>query len=224
MYCTNSTIYPFNMAQLLPNELLQVIFKNESQNIKFLHSCLLVNKSWSSNVIPILWNRPFHLLFQSKKKYSHRIISTYFSCKNQHATYNYQIFLRHLSFFSFIASVQEWCNLNIYENDPSALQIPKEIFLFFAKISNLESLDFECSYELVIANLSKLYNFMNVDLFNIMIQILFRDQEVCEWIANVKEILLDEDELYNCYSIGFYNYYLLLNYCRNIKSVSIDQV
>src|SRR5256885_9002050 len=68
------------MAQSPPNEILQEIFKYIVNDIDYLHSCLLVNKIWSSNVVPILWNRPFHLLLLHNSHLSHQIISTYLSC------------------------------------------------------------------------------------------------------------------------------------------------
>jgi hypothetical protein len=202
------------MAQSFPNELLQEIFKNESQNIKFLHSCLLVSKSWSNNVIPVLWNRPFHLLLHYKKKYSHLIISTYL---NKHATYNYHSFLRHLSFFSFLASVQEWCTLNLHENDPIALQKPKEIFLYFANFgTSLQSLDFVFEFDyLYKLNVSlELTNLMNANIFKVMIGVLSQDTKVSEWISNVKKILLNGN------IIGRYDFSKILYACRNIKTVS----
>jgi hypothetical protein len=198
------------MAQFLPNELLKEIFNNESQNIKFLHSCLLVNKSWNFNVIPILWNCPFHLLLHCNKKYSHHIISTYHSCLNKQTIYNYHSFLRHLSFFSFLASVQEWCTLNLHENDPSSFQIPKEIFLLLAKFdTSLQSLDFvfeiDCLYKLGVS----------LELIiKEMIGILIQDTKVSEWISNVKKICLNGD------IIGRYDFSMVLYACHNIKTVS----
>jgi hypothetical protein len=202
---------------LLPNELLREIFNNNSQNIKFLHSCLLVNKSWSNNVIPILWNRPFHLLLSSNKKYSHHIISTYISCLNKQATYNYHEFLRHLLFFSFLASVQEWCTLYLNKNDPSSLQKPKEIFLLFANFNDsLQSLDFvfefDCLYRLGVS--LELTNLMNINLFCAMIVTLCQDPKVSKWISDVKKIFLNGD------IIGRYDFSKLLYACHNIKTVS----
>ncbi|KAF0557656.1 f-box domain-containing protein [Gigaspora margarita] len=45
----------------LPNECLSEIFKsfgnNNNKNYRFLFSCLLVNRQWCRNVIPVLWSR-----------------------------------------------------------------------------------------------------------------------------------------------------------------------
>jgi hypothetical protein len=195
------------MAQFLPNELLKEIFNNESQNIKFLHSCLLVNKSWNFNVIPILWNRPFHLLLHCNKKYSHHIISTYHSCLNKQTIYNYHLFLRQLSFFSFLASVQEWCTLN--ENVPFDLKIAKEIFLFFAKFTPmLESLEFTFEIE-------SLFKLTNVKLFNSMIVFIIIDSKVRKWVSDVREIFLEGD-INGPYR---YDFSMILHSCRNIKTV-----
>ncbi|RGB21512.1 hypothetical protein C1646_777822 [Rhizophagus diaphanus] len=157
------------MPQFLPNELLQEIFKNDSQNIKFLHSCLLVNKSWSVNVIPILYN----------------------------------------------PSVQEWCTLNLHGNDPSALQIPQKIFLFFANFSSgLETLDFEfeieCLYKLGVS--LELTNLMNANTFNV---ILSQDTKVSEWVSNVKNIFL------NGAIVGRYDFSMVLYACHNIKTLKV---
>ncbi|KAF0467840.1 f-box domain-containing protein [Gigaspora margarita] len=42
----------------LPNECLSEIFNNLNKGYKILFSCLLVNRQWCRNVVPILWNEP----------------------------------------------------------------------------------------------------------------------------------------------------------------------
>lgn len=61
-------------APILPTECMQSIFQyiQETPNSK-LYPSLLVNRYWSKNVAPFLWNRPFRLC---SKKNRYKLIST----------------------------------------------------------------------------------------------------------------------------------------------------
>jgi hypothetical protein len=61
------------MVKLLPPECLLTIFKYFKDDKKTLHSCLLVDRYWSSCVVPLLWNHPFEL----SKRPSSKLIETY---------------------------------------------------------------------------------------------------------------------------------------------------
>jgi hypothetical protein len=199
------------MAEGPPNEILQKIFKHESQNIGFLHSCVLVNKSWSINAIQFLWNRPFNLLLLNyNKHYSHQIIATYRLCTENKATYNYHRYLRHLPFFSFLISIQKWSNLNDYV---FALQLAKDFFSFFSSFTSLlDTLDFTIDVKNV--EFVNLMSLMNSMVFKSMIFILIQNTNVLQWFSNVNEIILDGD------AITDYDFFMLLQSCNNIKTVS----
>lgn len=204
------------MTVFLPNEILQKIFKNECQDIGFLHSCILVNKSWSINAIQLLWNRPFHLLLLNyNRPYSHQIIATYKLCIENKATFEYHRYLRHLSFFSFLMSIQKWFIL--YEDDALALQAAKELFSFFSSFTSvLDTLDFTIEVNNVEFKNIKLkhWNLLNSSVFKSMIFILIQYTNVLQWFSNVNEIILDGDV-----SIE-YDFFILLHFCNNIKTVS----
>src|SRR5947207_2030898 len=60
------------MVRLLPPECLQEIFKIFEDDKTTLHSCLLVNRYWSSCAAPLLWGRPFEL-----SRLSSQLVETY---------------------------------------------------------------------------------------------------------------------------------------------------
>ncbi|CAG8764117.1 1950_t:CDS:1, partial [Funneliformis caledonium] len=46
------------MASSLPNLCLRKIFECIEEDKPSLHSCLLVNRHWCQEVVPILWRSP----------------------------------------------------------------------------------------------------------------------------------------------------------------------
>lgn len=193
----------------IPNEILQIILKNEDGNINFLHTCLFINKTWSSNVVQILWNRPFCLL--KDKISSHCLVSTYLSCLNDEeissltlenvslsffdynkTLYFYPSFLRHLSYFSFLILVQSWCAVHDNWNISSFCKVVNSLLVLFSKNSKLECLDF-------MVDLSVLKN----KLINQVIRngrssgkldiTILRNSEVSSWISKINEIKLSRD-------------------------------
>jgi hypothetical protein len=206
-----------------PNEILQKIYKYNFDDVRTLHSCLLVNKLWCNNVVPILWNRPFHLLLLIyNKKYnkkSYEIISTYLSCldkekmskltlttaskltQNNKPCYNYPSFLLHLSYYTFIVSIQEWCA--VYENY-SSTKIIQSLFRLFANFSpGLITLEFATSE----------IDFDNFNTINSTLSLC--DSIVQNWMSNVSEL-----ELAGNFVID-HNFPSLFKKCKNIKKVSI---
>src|SRR6266542_5194438 len=61
----------------LPTECMQEIFKHVQAQGFGLYSCLLVNRYWCKNIIPLLWSRPFEVL-SSENRY--KLIHTYLAC------------------------------------------------------------------------------------------------------------------------------------------------
>ena len=263
------------MAQSPPNEILQEIFKHFVNDIDYLHSCLLVNKIWSSNVVPILWNRPFHLLYNSHL--SHQIITTYLSCLDKEErskldlngisrslsssqysscssdsslsstfdmtlsypiipshppTYNYPSFLRHLSYFSFVASIQEWCAVNNNWNPYAMRKIVQALFRLFAKFSpGLETLVFVMDMDTdmdIAANGLMLFDenhddfdetFGSIATANPALTVkrnlsILLEPIVCNWISHIKEIELAGDFVID------QNFPVLLTICKDLKKVS----
>lgn len=65
-------------TKFIPFECLEQVFINLSHHNKStLFNCLLVNRSWCRQVVPILWSRPFSRL---QWKPSSQLIQTYISC------------------------------------------------------------------------------------------------------------------------------------------------
>jgi hypothetical protein len=252
------------MAQSPPNEILQEIFKYIVNDIDHLHSCLLVNKIWSSNVVPILWNRPFHLLLLHNNHLSHQIISTYLSCldKDERSkldlngitrslsssscssdsslsspnfefplspypvisshppTYNYPSFLRHLSYFSFVASIQEWCAVHNNWNPYAIRKIVQALFRLFAKFSpSLETLVFVMDMDNITNGLmlfnDNYHDFNGSTLVTKRNLSILRESIVRNWISHIKEIELAGDFVID------QNFPVLLTICKDLKKVSI---
>lgn len=218
------------MSQSPPNEILQEIFNNFVNDICSLHSCLLVNKIWSINVVAILWNRPFHYISLSSQ-----IISTYLSClekekrleldlkkkfrslsfssdSSNSPTYNYPSFLRHLSYFSFICSIQEWCIVHHNGNHSALIKIIQALFRLFAKFSSsLETLVFVMDMDdLMLFNENHQGYFGNFPSVNSSI---LREPIVCNWISHIKEIELAGDFVID------QNFPVLLTICKDLKKV-----
>jgi len=214
------------MAQFLSVEILQEIFKHFDNDINRLHSCLFVNKIWSMNVVSLLWNRPFHLLLQNNFKLSHRIISTYIISLDKEESskffsrfvipespfYCYPYFLRHLSYFSFLASIQEWCILYNYKDVHS---LSEAIFHLFANISpKLESLEFTFDLE----NFHDFNDFRDFSSVNTYHSVkkdssIFYKPIVRNWISHISEIELAGDFIID------ENFCSLLYICKDLTKV-----
>lgn len=192
----------------LSDEIWHKIFKYGYNDIEFLYSCLLVNKIWSSNVVPILWKQPFKIL----SRHSYKLISTYFL---PNPFYNYHSFLRHLSYYSLYFSVEEWCTINNYaytHNRAEKVEVLcktfSHILLLFAKSSNLKILTF-------VINADNIY-YKQIDFaqrVSVVSEIL-KNRTVSNWISNIEEIELEGDFMIDI------NINLLINTCSKLRKVS----
>ncbi|RIB02027.1 hypothetical protein C2G38_925102 [Gigaspora rosea] len=62
----------------LSEEIMKIIFNHVNEESRQdLISCLLVDKYWCNNALPILWNRPFDIVSRDNR---HKLIRTYISC------------------------------------------------------------------------------------------------------------------------------------------------
>src|SRR4051794_27273751 len=64
-------------TQFIPFECLEQVFIHLLYNKSSLFNCLLVNRSWCRQVVPLLWSRTFCKL---RWKPSSHLIQTYISC------------------------------------------------------------------------------------------------------------------------------------------------
>ncbi|RIA99697.1 hypothetical protein C1645_746479 [Glomus cerebriforme] len=146
-------------VQLIPFECLEQIFIHLLQNKSTLFNCLLVNRSWCRQVVPLLWSRPFSRL---QWKPSSQLIQTYISCMANEKSlstdlkiilqstsslsqplFNYAKYLKKLNFRELSIYVNIWyCVNNQYkENDNNDYfkidLITNELGKFFIYHSNL---------------------------------------------------------------------------------------
>ncbi|PKK66024.1 hypothetical protein RhiirC2_715144 [Rhizophagus irregularis] len=150
-------------SKFIPFECLEQVFINLSNNNKStLFNCLLVNRSWCRQVVPILWSRPFSRLHW---KPSSQLIQTYISCminekfpntdfetilselsssssSSSKPLFNYAKYLRKLNYHELSIYVNVWYSINnqCKENDNNDFTkinlITKEIGKFIIYHSN----------------------------------------------------------------------------------------
>ncbi|CAG8621952.1 19983_t:CDS:2 [Gigaspora margarita] len=77
----------------LPEESMKIIFNHvNEESRKDLISCLLVDKYWCNNALPLLWNQPFDIVSRDNR---HKLIRTYISSK---ALFKYEKYLEEFSY------------------------------------------------------------------------------------------------------------------------------
>ncbi|CAG8462889.1 31228_t:CDS:1 [Racocetra persica] len=80
------------LLPIVPAEIMRVIFKHVNEESRQdLISCLLVDKFWCSNVLPLLWNRPFDIVSRDNR---HKLIRTYISCLEEDERRNLSLKLK----------------------------------------------------------------------------------------------------------------------------------
>lgn len=140
------------LSRNIPPECLKNIieFVNEEPNPNFIYSCMLVNREWMKNCLPLLWNRPFDISIPVDPNGT-KLINTYISClnenqkqylidnniylrQNQTPRVNYPAYLRELDYEIFEKCTRFWLIENIYSDRASDLN---------AIIDSLESTDIE---------------------------------------------------------------------------------
>ncbi|CAG8597162.1 28518_t:CDS:2, partial [Racocetra persica] len=120
----------------LPTECLQCIFSFiPEDNVKTLHSAVLVNRSWCRAAIPFLWKKPFTI--NSELSSFFKIVPIYLSSINvdslstefresffhldylmscisdeKRLTFDYPSFLKELNFKKLYNSISEWATIN----------------------------------------------------------------------------------------------------------------
>ncbi|CAG8480087.1 3420_t:CDS:1 [Acaulospora morrowiae] len=145
---------------MLPVEIFRLVFGLLSHDKNFLHSCLLVDRTWSESVVSILWRDPFRFL----QKPSAQLIQTYILCLNDidraklqelgitfenEASYkpffDYVIFLRHLNYIDFYESSQAWLKEILGEQEKhdskAFLVVEKLLRLFMERCPTILSMN-----------------------------------------------------------------------------------
>ncbi|KAF0439673.1 f-box/lrr-repeat protein 2-like [Gigaspora margarita] len=135
----------------LPTECLQCIFSFISEDdIKTLHSVMLVNRSWCKTAVQFLWKKPFTVNLKLPSLF--KIIPIYLNSINVESlsiefresffhldhlmscigdekklTFDYPTFLRELNFKTLYNSISEWTNINTIFTPRSLLNVDFEL-------------------------------------------------------------------------------------------------
>ncbi|GBC05805.1 hypothetical protein RclHR1_06430006 [Rhizophagus clarus] len=147
---------------ILPTDCLLEIFKYFRDDLKTLHSCLLVDKNWCISTVRLIWKQPF------LNKKSPIIIDVYLSCLTLHerknlikngvnlsnitkpASFHYANFLRHIDMKNFYAAVDartaRMKESKIIENRTTNLICRALCRLFMTKCENLQTLRLNWNY------------------------------------------------------------------------------
>ncbi|CAB4410639.1 unnamed protein product [Rhizophagus irregularis] len=144
---------------ILPTDCLLEIFKYFQDDLRTLHSCLLVDKNWCISTVRLIWKQPF------LNKSSPIIIDVYLSCLTLHekknlikngvdltnitkpATFHYSNFLRHLDMKNFYTAVEARNRVNkIVENRHTDLICRALCRLFTTKCENIQTLHLNWNY------------------------------------------------------------------------------
>ncbi|GBB99917.1 hypothetical protein RclHR1_03680012 [Rhizophagus clarus] len=88
------------MMSHLNIDTLYLTFKIFQNNLKFLFSCLLVNRTWCKLAVPLLWKDPWKILSDTQEKTLLNVITSHFTEDelNKKLTFNYISFCKHLNF------------------------------------------------------------------------------------------------------------------------------
>jgi hypothetical protein len=202
------------MATQLPPEVLKNIFQKiygnrgcyRSDNLKNLYSCLLVNKKWCVNVIPILWSAVFYPIQTIRVD----AITTYLSClslekqktlQNQAGinipiqydkpAFQYATYLTELNFDKFLKTIFSWSKKH---RKPYRITKRNELIVQYL----LELFSSNCAKIKYFAMNSVPNYLLNDDYFDNLKTIDFKlltEPNIRECLSSVKELRLEWDAL-----------------------------
>lgn len=203
------------MAIQLPPEVLKNIFQKiygnrgnyrSDKNLKDLYSCLLVNKRWCVNVVPILWSAVFYPI----QTIHIGVITTYLSClslekrkilQNQaginipthydKTTFRYATYLTELNFEKFLKTIFLWSKKN---RKPYRNTKRNEIIVQYL----LELFSSNCAKIKYLAMNNVPNYLLNDDYFDNLKTIDFKlltEPNIRNCLSNVKELKLEWDAL-----------------------------
>ncbi|CAG8486296.1 16607_t:CDS:2 [Funneliformis caledonium] len=145
----------------LPPEIIQEIFRNLDaghNGLRTLFSCLLVDRYWCSNIIEILWSKPFYYsnAFAANPNYF-RIIDVFLACLDEEdredlrnngvslpvifdkPLFSYDSYHKHLYYRTFISSIYLWVQEKRAPYDGHAFEIVmKALLKLFSKCKNVK--------------------------------------------------------------------------------------
>ncbi|CAG8461510.1 664_t:CDS:1 [Paraglomus occultum] len=123
------------MGFYLPTECLQKILSYiDEEDISTQYSCLLVNRIWHDNTLPILWRRPFAYV---KPKYSHKVLHELLLLLpnevkkklgllmiNLKPINNYARFIRDIDYLHLVVAVDTWWSSDLRNEFVNNLLLP----------------------------------------------------------------------------------------------------
>lgn len=107
------------MAILLTHDCIEQICYHINDDITTLHSCILLNRTWSSVAIDYLWREPFAEIKPESLK---KIIDTYFlfmqsqQAKSHSPLFQYPSYLRQVNLILFHKAIANWVKDNQKED------------------------------------------------------------------------------------------------------------
>jgi Leucine-rich repeat (LRR) protein len=147
---------------VLPTECMLEIFKHvQAQDSAGLYSCLLVNRYWCKNIVPLLWSRPFEGLSTENR---YKLIRTYLACLDREdylnlnsslqlygikipeirpPLFNYPMCLEEFSYkqleMAVHSTIHIWYNINHHKQDQILLITTTLCKLFMKRSTSLKS-------------------------------------------------------------------------------------
>ncbi|CAG8557295.1 7168_t:CDS:2 [Diversispora eburnea] len=111
------------MAHVLVNDVLREIFLHlvnpnpftgiyTIDDLHNLYQCILVNRTWCSIAIPILWSQPFHFLKEnpdSGTANEHKMSSMEICEYRRPPMFNYPGFMRSMWYETMVQAIEAWC-------------------------------------------------------------------------------------------------------------------
>jgi hypothetical protein len=182
-----SSIFSQEYFRNIPQECLKTIIEFvKEESTSNLNSCILVNREWMNNCLPLLWNRPFDESTPTSPN-GMKLINTYISCLNevqkQYLTdngiylrqnltsqVNYPAYLRELNYEIFEQYTRFWLIENNYSDRASDLDVITD---------SLESTDIEHTNNQLKKLLSCLFSMFVERSNNLTYFSFYSDGEMC---------------------------------------------
>ncbi len=211
-------------------EITNHIIQYLRNDLKTLHSCILVNRFLCRIVIPILWEDPFSVLCQEECPY--KILDTYLSFFNENdktklkefgitinlssfnkPLFNYPSFIKAINTFRVELYTVNWINnldhINSTHSTNSTNQVKSDVTFF--PIYNIENTSLEIKKNLV--NSKKAKDFICISLFK-----LFINND-----ASLIDLIITYNDYYGLFFINIYQ--LILDnpkFISNVKNFTLN--
>jgi hypothetical protein len=224
------------MEKLNIDCLILIFNKLRFNNVKFLHSCLLVNREWCHLVVPILWEKyPYFHKNKTKEKYFNIILS-HLSSSSKQLLFNCKIklpskilskplMLNYISYCKFLKAsivddivdtvLKEEIRKNSHNYLKKSILLEQEIYkLFISQCKNIKELVWETSQPLpsfpgALTSFSQLYS-LNINMGSINTDDLYEMAQICK---NLSELTIED------YSRDTPGIITLIDAQRNLKNL-----